>query len=262
MKNKLTTILSTLLIASTGFGMTGCATQEANQVSTTQSTELRSAKIATNYFMAEKNINYSETLYRVLWLDTKTSKMDFGGIWQPEDDLTLTVNNAIKKMGLQSEPITAIIDSELIAAYREGLKKDYLANLSSDASQTQGKWMVPKKEYIKKYPAFPEFDKISAALLEKGYKYLFEYLSGDIYGTAPGYGMVIVNMPSQLRLINLESKSVILSDLTITHELYQLGGDFKKLEENNLEKLKEAVTVGAGKMVSKDRLAPMLGLQQ
>ncbi|MCD4763359.1 MAG: hypothetical protein K8R28_04960 [Desulfobacterales bacterium] len=238
--------------------LSGCAVNSANRLSVDQSMDMKREKVAINYFLAEKKINYIETLYRVLWLETKSSSMDFSGIWNPDDLLSDVVSSSIGKLDFDTSTLVSILDHDVVNDYRKALKIDYIKNSIGENPQIPGVKLAPPNEYFKKYPDFDAFNTLSEALLDKGYSYLFEYLASDIYGNAPGYGMVIVTMPSQLRILDLKQKKVIWSNITTTHEIYQMGGDLQKLEHNNLEKLKEAILIGVNEVVAQDRLSPML----
>lgn len=235
-----------------------CASAPVNRISIDQSKDIRAEKVAVGSMVVEKKINYIETLYRVLWLETKSSSMEFGGIWNPDDEFTGLVTKSLRGLDINSEALSSIVAPEVMESYRSALTADYLAHSTGKHPQIAGVNMAPAKTYFEQYPQYNEFEAVRDALLGAGYSYLFEYLGSDVYGNAPGYGMVVVTMPSQLRIIDLKKKTVAWSHIAFTHEVYQMGGNLKKLEENNLAKLKEALDVGIKKVMARETMAPML----
>lgn len=223
--------------------------------------KVQTGKISTHYHLVSKKVNYLETLFRGLWLETKTSSMDISGLWNPDSAYATLVDQEFAKLNLaNSQLVNSVADQTLIEAYQSALAKDYLANSAGEHPEIPGTYMPPLASYIQKYPSVAEFEPVRQQLLEHGVDYYFEYLGTDIYGNAVGYGMVVVSMPSQMRLIDLKTKEVIWSDLSWTHEVYQLGGDLKKLEENNLKILKEGLEIGVKELLDPVRIGPSFGV--
>lgn len=238
--------------------VTGCA---VSKVSETDLTKLKTSKIATSFLIAEKKLHYREVLYRVLWLDTKTASMDFSGAWDLELELSNLVNESVVALDIDSYEISDIItENNVLSMYRAGLKKDYISNSPGQNKVISATALHPTDEYFLRYPEYDEFDRLRKHLLDKGVSYLFEFLSPYILGHAPGYGLVFVTMPTQIRIIDLNNKSVIWTVSDFAVKTYQLGGDLMKLEENNLAKLKEAITYGMNRILAKERLGTNIGL--
>lgn len=250
--------MKNIFILAITFFVGACASNQTNRVSPDQSSDLRASKIVVNSFVVEKKINYIETLYRVLWLETKSSSMEFGGIWNPDEEFSDLVSGSLRDLNMESDSLYSIVNAQIINDYRAALKADYLSNSSGNHPQIKGAKLAPNLEYSKKYPELREFESVRNDLIALGYNYFFEYLGSDVYGNAPGYGMVVVTMPSQLRIIDLQNKTVLWTHITFTHEVYQMGGNLKKLEENNLLKLKEALDIGIKEVMSAEKVSPML----
>jgi hypothetical protein len=222
---------------------------------------VKQSKVASNFYMVSKKVNYLETLFRGLWLETKTSSMDVSGIWNPDEQFSNIVASKLDSLSLSNQNLSELIaENTMIENYNTVLSADYLKNSSGEHPEIPGTFMPPLAAFFDKYPSYPEFEVIRQALVAKGIDYYFEYLSTDMYGNAVGYGMVTVSMPSQMRLIDLKNKSVIWKDVAWASEVYQLGGDLSKLETNNLEKLKEGLIVGLDKIFALDRIGPAFGI--
>lgn len=251
-----------LLVVVIGFGfLAGCATQGVNQLSAEDSGKLKRSKVATSYLMVTKRVNYIETLYRVLWLETKGSSMDISGIWQPDDELGALVNNNLKAMSIDAQNVrTVVSDKSIIDAYQKDLREEYLKNAKTDHPNVPGTKLPPEIAFFQGYPTSKDFTALSDALKKVGVKYLFEYTSSDLYGNAPGYGLVAVVAMSHVRVLDLDAKKVVWVAPFHTSEVYQLGGNLKKLEENNLQKLKEGVVTGINKGMEKTKFLAMMGI--
>jgi hypothetical protein len=131
---------------------------------------------------------------------------------------------------------------------------------ASSTPNIPGTKLPPEPAFFYRYPGGAHFTALSDKLQKAGIKYLFEYISSDVYGNAIGYGMVTVTAVSHIRLIDLDAGRVVWVSPFHTGEVYQLGGDLKKLEENNLQKLKEGIVAGINKAMEKNRFSAMMGI--
>jgi hypothetical protein len=251
-----------LWVSVAAFGLlSGCASPGGSQLSAEDSQKLKTSKVATSYFMVTKRVNYIETLYRVVFLETKTASLDISGIWQPDDDLGTLVNDNLRAMAIDARKLGAVVsDRSIIDAYQRDLRAEYLKNAASEHPSIPGTKLPPSMPFFQEFPSSASFAALSETLKKAGVRYLFEYTSSDLYGNAAGYGMVIVLAQSHVRLLDLEARRIVWVAPFHTSEVYQLGGDLKKLEENNLEKLKEGVVTGINKAMDKQKLAPIMGL--
>ncbi|MEC5387937.1 hypothetical protein VVD49_19545 [Uliginosibacterium sp. H3] len=208
---------------------------------------VRSAKIAVNYSLAAKRINYTETLYRVLWLETKTSSQDFSGIWSPDQEITTHVTTTLRKQNFGADSVYEVVSPSVIEAANRRTTRDVTNNASGAHPQIAGTKLIPYEAFFKKAPTSAEFLALAEDLKKKNYRYFLELTAMDLYGTAIGYGMVTVAANPHARVIDLQTNEVIWSQQLSHQELYQLGGDLKKLEENSMSKTKEGVGAGIGR---------------
>ncbi|MEJ2620298.1 MAG: hypothetical protein P8163_08545 [Candidatus Thiodiazotropha sp.] len=196
--------------------------------------------------MVNKKVNYHELLYRVLWLETNTTSLDISGLWNPDVELTVTVNDELLNGGINAYELFSIVnDKDILESYKHGLANDYAQHYSGIHPKMPHVNLPPKADYLAEYPTYDGFEELSSKLVDSGVNYLFEYLAPDVYGKAAGLGLVIVKMPSQLRVIDLLNKKVIWFDPDANAiEGFQLGGDFHALEVNNLALLKQGIING------------------
>ena len=89
----------------------GCA---VSKVSESDLKKLKTSQIATSFFMAEKKILYREVLYKVLWLETKTSSMDFSGAWDPDIEISSIVNESVSALDIASYKVSYIISNKKV----------------------------------------------------------------------------------------------------------------------------------------------------
>lgn len=230
--NILFAMLSILLIQ-------GCAPKSLTVFHDEDKENFKSSKVASSYYMVQKNVNYSEVLYRVLWVENRSSSMDFSGIWQPDGELSLLVNNQLREVSINAIRITELIDKKVLDEYYFAqVNPDFQPYISGVSSKT------PVTEYLNKYPTYTGFEKIRNKLLEKNVRFYFEVLSSGAYGNAIGFGTVIAGATAYMRIIDLEHKKVLWSAAPLANKFNQIAGDLNKLEENNLALLKEGVKFG------------------
>jgi hypothetical protein len=210
--------------------------------------QVRSERVAVNYFLVRKQINYQEVLYRVLWLETKSSTRDFSGIWSADEDLTGLVVDGLANQGFKAESIYASLSSrDNIVKYNERRA----AHISSHAIA-----LDPKNPEVKIIPT-PSFfvgpiddkgsDEIYSELKSKGFRYSLEIAAMDLYANAPGYGLVIVQGAPNISIVDLASKKVVWSKQLFHQQNYQLGGDLTLLEIDGMKKAKEGLKAGLEK---------------
>jgi hypothetical protein len=225
----------------------GCATPANTSVVLQQDdkSKFMSAKVASSYFMAKKTVYYSEVLYRVLWVENRSSSKDFSGIWQPDDELLSVVNEQLSRESIHAVKLTDVVaQNTLKQYYYSQLRKDFEPYVSGDHANT------PVVEYLDKYPEYTGFETIRQELMDHNVKYLFEVLSAGAFGNAIGFGSVIVGSGAFMRIIDLEQRKVVWSGIPVATKMYQLGGDLNKLEANNLALLKEGVALGLKRAMS------------
>ena len=208
---KLLLLLLTTLFAS------GCATTAIPPVSGESLQPIKTERVAVKYTLLAKQINYVETIYRVLWLETNTSSQDFSGIWSPDQDLTGYVVSRLRQQGIRAESVYDLVNPSLLV--RGGTDVN-------DAG----------------------FSALSEALRIGGIRYLFELTAMNIEGNAIGYGMVTVQSTPNARMIDLRTNKVVWTTKLFHSEVYQFGGDLKKLEENSMSKTKEGLRAGINKI--------------
>lgn len=230
------------------FLLVGCATtQTVAPIAGASLEPMTSQKIAVTYSFAEKRLNLSETLYRVLWLEENASSDDISGIWNPDYDATRSAVVRLRQQGFAAENLLDVVDESLVAPYIKVSSQGILQNSVQTSNASVAK-NLPDKMFFLKTPDQPQFAVLSAALREKGFHYLVEMNAMNIIGTAPGYGMVIVAASPNVRIIDLKKGQPVWSAALYHHDVFQLGGDLKALEKNGMQKTKEGLATGIGKL--------------
>lgn len=232
------------------FVLSGCAItpQAIPPVSGASLVSLKTEKIAVIYSFAEKRINYSETLYRVLWLEDNSSSEDVSGIWNPDLDATQSAVVRLRKQGFSADSIHDVVDATLVRSYTKKASEDCIENSIGISKIVPGAKASPNPAFFLKNPNSEEFFATSNALINKNYRYLVEVNAMNINGVAPGYGMVIVSAHPNVRVIDLQSNHVVWSGQLYHGEVYQLGGDLKALEKDGMRKAKEGLAAGIEKL--------------
>jgi hypothetical protein len=229
--------------------LVGCATPTVPPVDGESLEPLRNAKIAASYSIASKQINYVETLYRVLWLETKVSSSDYSGLWNSsDDDMTDMIVARLRQQGYSAQAVKSIVDRSVLDSANQELGKE-MASQSAGAHPTvTDAKLPPRPAFFRRLKRGGAHMAMLDALRGKGYHYLLEMPTMDISGTAIGYGGVTVTAFPQARVIDLQTSKVVWLAPIFHTELYQLGGDLKKLEVDGMRKTKEGLAAGINKI--------------
>lgn len=227
----------------------GCASPAVAPVPGESLEGLKSEKIAVSYTLASTRINYLETLYRVLWLETKASSSDYAGLWDSAPaDLSNVVSARLIQQGYAAAPVKAIVDRSVLDAANQELGKEMVArSAGAHPSISDAKLPPPAGFFMTLKPGGAHAEMLKA-LSDKGYRYLLELCAMDINGTGIGYGGVAVTALPQGRVIDLRTSKVVWMVALYHSEVYQLGGDLAKLEVDGMKKTKEGLTAGLNKM--------------
>ncbi len=223
----------------------GCAVNSTMALKAEDKDSFRSSKVASSYFMVNKTVDYTEVLYRVLWAEHRASSMDFSGVWEPDDELSIVVNNKLKNASINAIKVTDLIDARTLDEYYFSKIGE---NLPSNANATDERLLL---SYLNQYPKYTGFESVRNLLLEKGVYYLFEVVSLGTYANAFGFGGVRIGSSQHMRILDLHDKKILWSAAFTGGENYQLGGNLRKLELNNLALLKEGVTLSLKDSMSK-----------
>lgn len=209
---------------------------------------LKNEKIAVSYQLVAKQINYSEVLFRVVFLENRASTEDFSGVWQADKDMTAFMVARIRSQGFAAESIYAVANADVIAAERRSVAAATGAQAAALPVVKPATGSIPPATFFEVMPAASGYTPLASALRAAGYRYLAEFTAMDIRGSAPGYGVVIVSGEPNLRIIDLRTDKVVWTRNLRHFESYQLGGDLKKLEENNMARTKEGLRAGMDKL--------------
>ncbi|MBY0241133.1 MAG: hypothetical protein K2X55_17645 [Burkholderiaceae bacterium] len=210
-------------------------------------TPLKSEKLAVSYQLIAKRINYLETLYRVLWLEAKTSSQDFSSIFPADQELTGHVVARLREQSFHSDSVYDLVGMNIIDAANQANARSTLQSVVFNHPSIPGTKILPAELFFSDAPKQPEFMVLSQTLRAQGYRYLMQLTAMDIYGNAIGYGMVVVAATPNIRIVDLQTNKVIWNKNITQSAHYQLGGDLMKLAESDMAKTREGLKEGIGK---------------
>jgi hypothetical protein len=228
----------------------GCATAP-NKIPAVEGADigpLKTERAALSYKLVDKRINYNEVLYRVLWVENKASSQDFSGIWSADQDLTDYAVERLRAQGLKADSIYQAVDAKTIDQANAVETAIVRQNATTNHPSVKGAKLLPIPLYFTDLPTEREFTTLATQLRSKGYRYLIEMTAMGLTGNAIGYGGVIVAAEPNLRVIDLQLNKVVWNANVGHSELYQLGGDLKKLEVDDMAKTKEGLRAGIQKI--------------
>lgn len=226
--------------------LAGCAATRApaQPVDTATLVPLVREKIAVSYQLVDKRIGYSEALYRGFWVENRASAADFSGIWQPDRDMSDYLATRMRQQGFMTDSAYDAAGADAIGAHNR--RTAALARRAALTTPTDNPHirLPPPAEVFDAPVETPEFRKLAGQLQARGYRYLAEFTSMNLISAATGYGLIVFGDGPNLRFVDLATGRVIWSGNVIYSETYQLGGDFRKLEANNLQVLKYGLRSG------------------
>jgi hypothetical protein len=209
---------------------------------------LRSEKVAVSYSLARKRINYLETLFRGVYLESKTSSQDFSGVWAPDRDLTGYTLTVLRAQGVNAVSVYDVVDAQVVEAANDAFGARVFREAKTEHKEIKGTKFIPNPNYFTTAPDAPEVRALYSSLKAQGFHYLIQLTSMDIYGKAIGYGVVQVMAQPNVRVVDLQSEKIIWSANYVHSELYQLGGDLHRLEADGMAKTKEGMQAGIAKL--------------
>ena len=107
---------------------------------------------------------------------------------------------------------------------------------------------LPLVEHFFQYPVEPAFTNLAQALQAKGVRYLVQLTADYLHGSAPGYGLVYVRTEPNVRVIDLQAHKVLWNRFVLEQDVFQLGGDLRQLELDNMAKTKEGFLNATNKL--------------
>lgn len=243
-------MIKLLLLTLLPLFLSGCASTP-DRIATVDGadiTPLKTERAVVSYKLVDKQINYHETLYRVLWLESKSSSQDFSGIWTADQDLSSYAAERLRMQGLNVDSIYHSIDAQSINAVNTVEAAITRRNATTSHPDIASVKLLPISLYFGDLPNERAFTDLAIQLRAKGYRYLIEMTAMDVTGNAIGYGGVTVIAQPNLRVIDLNSNKVVWNANLFHSELYQLGGDLKRLEADSMAKTKEGLRAGIQKI--------------
>lgn len=229
--------------------LSGCATapDKIATVAGADISPLKTERTAVSYQLIDKRINYDEVLYRVLWLENKSSAQDFSGIWSADQDLTDYVVERLRQQGFTADSIYQAAGEKTVTLAKAA-ERDYVLQNATAHPGKPGTKLLPIPLFFTEMPADRAFTDLATELRGKGYRYLVQMTAMNLFGNAQGMGVVIVGAETNMRVIDLHAKKVVWNAKSYPGELYHLGGDLKQLEIDGMAKTKAGLRTGIQKM--------------
>lgn len=229
--------------------LAGCATapDKIATVAGADISPLKTERAAVSYQLVDKRINYDEKLYRVLWLENKSSAQDFSGIWSADQDLSEYVVERLRQQGLKADSIYQAVDGNTIGLAKAAERAYVLQNATAHPGNPATK-LLPVPQFFTEMPTEPAFTGLATELRSKGYRYLVQLTAMNLIGSAQGMGIVVVGAETNVRVIDLQANKVVWNAKAFPGELYHLGGDIKQLEVDGMARTKQGLRTGIQKM--------------
>lgn len=230
--------------------LTGCATKSParKNIDDADISPLVRERVAVSYHLIYPRMNYTEVLYRVLWLENKASTQDFAGIWLPDHDLSGYATERLRAQGFKADNVYDLVGEPVIAAANRDVSNAAIQNATMPHPQLPQVKLLPAEIFFTESPTQADFTPLSNALRGNGYRYLMQFTAMDLSASAPGYGLVTVVSRPNLRLIDLQTNKVVWASNIAHGEPYQLGGNLARLEEDGMAKTKEGMKLSMAKL--------------
>lgn len=98
-----------MLMLAALLALAGCATSPVKQ---DLATELKASNVAVAYFMNNKNIHYTELVYKVFWGQFESQDATFDGLWDIDRDMSSRLALLLAKEGLMAESIQDVLKGQ------------------------------------------------------------------------------------------------------------------------------------------------------
>lgn len=236
-------ICAGLILALFSFGC-GATPKAIIPVDKVHSEQLLQNPPAVIVLVPEKRLEFTERLYRVLWISMKENYYTFEGIWDPSIVLEEQwIKTLQQNFNVQTIPLRKKLDP---VTYRELLttcETTCNAARKPGTANAQVGWTAFDKEFAERPPdsylKAMAPDSLRSLKQVLGSDYIFELIISGI----SVYSMIHPNFYLRVfvygRLIRLSDGAVVWLDKVIGAAKIENLKDFKELEMNNLALLKE-----------------------
>ncbi|MDP9124514.1 MAG: hypothetical protein M3N82_07930 [Pseudomonadota bacterium] len=223
----------------------GCANQ-AQPVAGESLQPLAGERIAVSYLLVEHVIDHSELFY-------STFDPNFSGRWNIEHDASGYAAAQMKAKGFAAASVHDLVEAADVATANKEFAYDCVihSKVTNNALLARGGLIhanLPPHTFFLDGPTRPEYDAMITALRAKGYRYLLQLTAMHLHEYAPGYGMGVVSADLDARVVDLDRRRVVWNDFVVQIDSFAIGGDLKKLTDNDMAKTKEGVANGLAKI--------------
>ncbi|WP_188747163.1 hypothetical protein [Marinobacterium zhoushanense] len=241
--------IRTLFLLLVSVLVVGCA-GSVKPMSSEAVNEFNQGKVAVAYLYPSKKLNYTEQVYKVLWIENRANLVSFDGLWDIDTDISNEYQQQFKRLG-----VNAVVAKELLSATEyEHLQKDIALYQLKASEAIAASKTVPPLQLSTDY---------RDALAAQGAKYLILISQGM-------FNVQVLDLISKVTLISgSDVKVVDTRDGSITFDgdaMIWLNQDYQEspqeIEANNLQLLKSMVARGVNTQFEQNVLPKQMGLTQ
>lgn len=231
--------LRALVLLGLALLMAGCAGNVKPLVPETAA-DLRASKVALAYIYPEKQLNYNELVYKVLWNENHSNTVSFKGLWDIDRDLSRRYLENFQHLGMDIVSAQEILAPAPYQHLAEALA-DYKAQ--PDA------------------PPFALNPALQQALRDQGVKYLILIRQGPLVLQAfTAFKNVSVRAMNSVRVYDTHASAPSYDGSAYMWLKYDIQESPRELENNRLAPLKQLMADGVDAQFREDQLPKAMGL--
>lgn len=205
------------------------------------SDQFRISNIAIAYSYPDKAINYSEDVYKVLWIEKRGNGVSFEGLWDIDKDLSAFYNQKMTNLGLNT---TSVFDT-LTPAQKESFYLKMAVNHNKDGLIDS----IKIDEESRK------------ALLQNNQDYLVIFYQAPLHlQVHDWFNNIFIQSATRVEVIDLKDNSEAFSTFEYLFHVHKYVEQPREIESNNLAGFKAMLKDAIEKQFHEKRLAAQLNM--
>ena len=231
---RILTLFSTLIFLS------GCATGP-QPMAPEAADKFRTGNIAVAYNYPEKSINYSEDVYKVLWIEKRGNGVSFDGLWNIDKDLSEFYSQKFEQQGLKSQSI--------------------FSSLNPEQSQRLYNEMQISRDENGAITSILIDDASRQALQQDNKDFLVIFYQAPVHLQVHAwFNNIFVQSATKVVVLDLKDGSEKYSTFEYLFHTHKYQEQPREIESNNLAGFKDMIKASIEKQFHEKRLASQLNL--
>ncbi|HHJ14805.1 MAG TPA: hypothetical protein ENJ79_10630 [Gammaproteobacteria bacterium] len=234
-------MMRNILLAFVLAGLTACASTPLPPMSDSAADDLMASDVAVAFVYPEKEIKYTELVYKVLWNETHATNSQFSGMWDIDREFTELFAREFEERGVHSVPINELLSKSGYKGFVESMRA-----------------YIPQQQNSR--VAYSVDQQTRKELRDKGIEFLIAVRGKTIQVYDQALMDPQITMYYNLTVIDLRSGEVAYNGGFYAGGSTKVEKSAREIEDNRLAKLREVLSSSIERHFEQDRIFKSLGL--